>query len=150
MNGNPDLKPEDSHNFTLSAEYTHGNYSVTLSGYYNDIRNRITTGVPYYRTDDAIQLYLDYVNLRDYSVWGGELNLQARWPNGLSARVVYALTCEHIPADRDGNDVASQYIPARRHSLTARFGWEKILGFLRPERSAERPCAFGCAQCGIP
>lgn len=125
VNGNPDLKPEDSHNFTLSAEYTHGNYSVTLSGYYNDIRNRITTGVPYYRPDDATQLYLDYVNLRDYSVWGGELNLQARWANGLSARVVYALTCEHTPADRDGNEVASQYIPARRHSLTARFGWEK-------------------------
>ena len=125
VNGNPGLKPEDSHNLTLSAEYTRGNWAATLSGYYNSIRNRITTGVPYYRPGDATQLYLDYVNLRNYSVWGGEVNLQARWANGLSARIVYALTVEHSSADRQGNPVASQYIPARRHSLTARFAWEK-------------------------
>lgn len=125
VNGNPLLKPEESNNFNLSAEYTRGNYSATVSGYYNNIHNRITTGVPYYRPDDATQLYLDYVNLRDYSVWGAEVNLQARWSNGLSARVVYALTCEHSPSDRDGNAVASQYIPARRHSLTARVGWDR-------------------------
>lgn len=125
VNGNPDLKPEESHNLTLSAEYTHGNYSATLSAYYNNIRNRITTGVPYYRPDDATQLYLDYENLRKYSVWGGELNLRARWSNGLSASVVYALTYEHSPSDRNGNIIANQYIPARRHSVNVKIGWEK-------------------------
>lgn len=125
VNGNPNLKPEESHNITASAEYTRGNYSVTLSGYYNNIHNRITTGVPYYRPDDDTQLYLDYENLRNYSVWGGEANLQARWSNGLSARIVYALTCEHSPADRDGNTIANQYIPARRHSVTANVSWDK-------------------------
>lgn len=125
VNGNPNLKPEESNNFTFSAEYTHRNYSATVSAYYNYIHNRITTGVPYYRPDDATQLYLDYENLRNYSVWGAEVNLNARWSNGFSARLVYALTIEHSPSDSKGNVIANQYIPARRHSLTARFGWEK-------------------------
>lgn len=125
VNGNPNLKPEESHNLTVSAEYTHGNYSATISAYYNNIHNRITTGLPYYRPDDATQLYMDYTNLENYSVWGGEVNLNARWSNGLSARIVYALTYEHSPTDREGNTIANQYIPARRHSVTARCAWEK-------------------------
>lgn len=125
VNGNPALKPEESHNLTASVEYTHRNYSVTVSAYYNNIHNRITTGLPYYLPDDDRQLYLDYENLRNYSVWGGELNLNARWSNGLSARIVYALTYELSPSDRDGNTIANQYIPARRHSVTVRLGWEK-------------------------
>lgn len=125
VNGNPRLKPEESHNLTVSAEYIHGGYSATVSAYYNNIHNKITTGLPYYRPDDATQLYLDYANLRSYSVWGGEVNLNARWSNGLSARIVYALTNEHSPSDHEGNTIANQYIPARRHSVTARVGWEK-------------------------
>lgn len=58
-------------------------------------------------------------------MWGGEVNLNARWSNGLSAHLVYALTKEQTPADREGNIVANQYIPARQHSLTAKIGWEK-------------------------
>ena len=125
VNGNPSLKPEESHNLTASAEYTHGNYSATILAYYNKIHNKITTGLPYYRPDDATQLYMDYENLKNYSVWGGEVNLNARWTNGLSARIVYALTYEHSPSDQEGNTIANQYIPARRHSLTAKVGWEK-------------------------
>lgn len=125
VNGNPALKPESSHNFTVSADYARGNYNFTVSGYYNDIHNRISTGVPYYRPDDATQLYLDYVNLRHYTVAGGEVTLQGRWGNGLSARVSYAYTDEHLSQDKEGNDIANQYIPARKHSLTARGDWEK-------------------------
>lgn len=125
VNGNPALKPEESHNLTASVEYTHRNYSATVSAYYNNIHNKITTGLPYYLPDDDRQLYLNYENLRNYSVWGGELNLNARWPNGLSGRIVYALTYELSPSDRDGNTIANQYIPARRHSVTVRLGWEK-------------------------
>ncbi len=125
VNGNPALKPESSHNFTLSADYTRGNYSITLSGYFNDIHDRIATGVPYYRPDDATQLYLDYVNLRHYTVAGGEVTLQGHWSNGLSARLSYAYTDEHLSRDKQGNAIANQYIPARKHSLTARADWEK-------------------------
>lgn len=41
--GNPDLKPETSHNFSLSAEYMKGRYNLTVTGFYNVVDNRITT-----------------------------------------------------------------------------------------------------------
>lgn len=128
VNGNPNLKAESSHNFTLSADYTHGAYNITVSGYYNTIHNRISTGVPYYRPEDATQLYLDYVNLEHYSVLGSEIALRARWTNGLLAKISYAFTDEHLAKDRDGNTINNQYIPARKHSLTARLDWEKTFG----------------------
>lgn len=124
VSGNPALKPERSHNFNLSADYTHGNYNITVSGYYNLIHNKISTGTPYYRPDDATQLYLDYVNLSHYSVLGGEVALRARWNNGLSARITYAYTDEHLAKDRDDNTINNQYIPARKHSLTAGCDYE--------------------------
>ena len=41
--GNPDLKPESSHNFSLSAEYMKGRHNVTVTGFYNIVDDRITT-----------------------------------------------------------------------------------------------------------
>lgn len=124
VNGNPTLKAESSHNVTFSADYTHRNYNFTLSGYYNGIHNRISTGVPYYRADDPSQLYLDYVNFDRYNVFGGEAAVQARWTCGVSARLTYAYTHESVARDKNGHTAAGQYIPARAHSLTARCDWE--------------------------
>lgn len=124
INGNPDLKSEQSHNFHLSGEYAKGNYNVTLSGYYNRVNDKISTGVPHFKSGDIQQLYLDYVNLDGYSVYGGEAAVQAKWSNGLSARVSYAYTNEQLPRDGNGNEVNNQYIPARKHSLTTRVDWE--------------------------
>ena len=128
VNGNPDLKPESSHNINISADYTFRNYNVTVTGYFNSIHNRIATGVPYYGTDDPSQLYLDYINVRRYSVGGAEISLRARWTSGLSANLNYAFTDERTPRDRNGNKLNNQYLPARRHSMTARLDWEKSFG----------------------
>jgi len=125
VNGNPDLKAEVSHNFNVSADYTEGHYNITASAYYNHVENKLTTGIPHYAQVESKQLYLDYTNLDHYSVYGGDVTLQARWDNGLSARLSYAYTNERIPHDKDGNTVNSQYIPARHHSLTARMDWDK-------------------------
>lgn len=125
VNGNPALKPERSHSVNLSADYTRGRYNVTLSAYYNNVSDKISTGVPYYRPGDDRQLYLDYLNLRRYSVAGGEAAVQASCPCGLSARAAYAYTDETVAKDRSGNVAANQYMPARRHSLNARIDWDK-------------------------
>ena len=124
VKGTPGLKPETSHNINLSADYTHGPLNYTLSVYYNDIRNRISTGLPYALASDPDQLYLDYVNLRHYSVFGGEASVQGNWSNGLSACLTYAFVREFVPRDKDGNISNNQYIRARQHSLTARAGYE--------------------------
>lgn len=123
VKGNENLKPETSHNVTLSADYTHGPLNYTVSFYYNDIHNRISTGLPYALPNDPNQLYLDYVNLRHYSVMGGEATVQGKWSNGLSAMATYAYVKERVPKDKGGDVSNNQYIPARQHSLTARVGY---------------------------
>lgn len=125
IQGNPNLKSEVSHNFNASADYTTGNYNFTVATYYNDVQNKLATGIPHYLPGDDKQLYLDYVNLESYSVYGGEATVQARWDNGLSAKLSYAYTNERLPKDKDGNTINNQYIPARNHSLTARVDWDK-------------------------
>lgn len=125
IQGNEQLKSEVSHNFQASADYTRGQYNFTASVYYNDVRNKIATGVPHYLPTDYKQLYLDYVNFENYAVWGGEATVQARWSNGLSARMSYAYTDERLPKNKEGQAVNNQYIPARRHSLMAIVDWSK-------------------------
>lgn len=125
IRGNPDLKSELSHNFNASADYTTGHYNLTIAAYYNDVRNKLATGVPHYQSNDNKQLYLDYTNLENYAIYGGDVTVQARWDNGLSTRLSYAYTNERLPKDKEGHTINNQYIPARRHSLTARVDWDK-------------------------
>lgn len=125
VEGNPALKPEVSHNFNLSADYTHRHYNFTLAAYYNRIRDKIATGVPFYKNPSDRIPHLPYLNLDDYSVSGGEATAQARWPNGLTARLSYAYTHERLPKDKNSNAVNNQYIPARKHSMTGHIDWDR-------------------------
>lgn len=125
VEGNPALKPEVSHNFNLSADYTHRHYNFTLAAYYNRIRDKIATGAPFYKNLSDRIPHLPYLNLDDYSVSGGEATAQARWPNGLTARLSYAYTHERLPKDKNSNAVNNQYIPARKHSMTGHIDWDR-------------------------
>ena len=127
VQGNPTLKPEVSHNINASAEWTKGHYSLTGSAYYNRVSNKLATGLPYHKPGDTKQLYLDYMNLNNYSVYGAEATIQACWDGGWGARLSYAFTKEQLPKDGDGNTINNQYIPAREHTLTARLEWDKQL-----------------------
>ena len=117
VEGNPDLKAEMSHNYTVSAEYTKGHYNFTLSAYHNRVKNKLSTSAPYFKSKADKLPYLPYANLADYHVCGVEAGVQARWDNGLSARVTYAYTQEQLPKDKDGNTINNQYIPARAHAV---------------------------------
>lgn len=125
VEGNPALKPEVSHNFNLSADYTHRHYNFTLAAYYNRIRDKIATGAPFYKNPSDRIPHLPYLNLDDYSVSGGEATAQARWPNGLTARLSYAYTHERLPKGKNSNAVNNQYIPARKHSMTGHIDWDR-------------------------
>lgn len=124
IEGNPDLKSEVSQNFNVSAEYTRGHYNLSLSAYYNKVKDKLSTSAPYFKTAADKLPYLPYANLSDYDVWGGEAGIHARWDNGLSARLTYALTKEQLPKDKDGRTINNQYIPAREHSLNLRVDYE--------------------------
>lgn len=125
VEGNEHLKSEVSHNFNLSAEYTKGHYNYTASVYYNKVKNKLSTAAPYFKTAEDKLPYLPYSNLDDYSVCGGEVGAQAKWNNGLGARITYAYTKEQLAKDKDGNSINNQYIPAREHALNVRMDYDR-------------------------
>lgn len=125
VEGNEHLKSEVSHNFNLSAEYTKGHYNYTASIYYNKVKNKLSTAAPYFKTAEDKLPYLPYSNLDDYSVCGGEVGVQAKWNNGLGARITYAYTKEQLAKDKDGNSINNQYIPAREHALNVRMDYDR-------------------------
>lgn len=106
--GNENLKPETSHNLSLSAEYIRGRYSLTATGFYNLVDNRITTA--WNQSLGGMQ----YVNMADLKVAGAEANLAAKYPCGIGFRLSYVYTYEHI---RKGEPLTSS---TRPHTATAR------------------------------
>lgn len=106
--GNADLQPEESHNFSLSAEYTRGRYNLTVTGYYNLVENRITTAWSEARKG------MVYTNMAPLKVAGLDANASARYPCGLAFRLSYTYTHERI---RKGEPLTTQ---TRPHSATAR------------------------------
>ena len=124
VEGNENLKAEKSHNFTLSAEYSRANCSLAVSAYYNNVINKISTSAPYFKSIEDKLPYLPYTNLANYRVFGADVSMQARWQNGISARLSYAHTKERLPKDKDGNTINNQYIPARAHALNANVDYD--------------------------
>lgn len=118
IHGNPDLKAEKSHNFNLSAEYTYRNFYFTLAGNYNVVANRISTSGIRYTSDNTP--YIDYLNIKKLRVYGLDVTVRGVWQCGLSASLSYNFTREESRGSS-----ASQYCPARPHSLNARLQWSK-------------------------
>ena len=127
VEGNPSLKPEVSHNFNISAEYTRNPYNLTVCAYYNRVDDKIAAGAPYFATPSDRLPRLPYINLAGYSALGAEATAQARWKCGLSARISYAFTHEQLPKNKQGAQVNNQYIPARKHSVVVHTDWDKNL-----------------------
>jgi len=122
--GNPDLKPEKSHNFNISAEHSGliyglfgGSYNVTLSGYYNYYNHRITT------TDfpgDALhEEGAIYCNEDGIRVTGIDANARYRAFCGLGASISY----NHLHVC--GRKLDSQFSQPRPHSVTWRIDYDR-------------------------
>lgn len=111
--GNPDLKPESSHNFSLSAEYMKKNHNLTVTGFYNIIDNRITTA-----WNQALGGQV-YTNMSRLQVAGVDANASGKYRCGISWRLSYAYTYEHI---KKGEPMLSA---TRPHTATARIAYDK-------------------------
>ena len=114
--GNSDLKPESSHNFSLSAEYLKKNYNLTVTGFYNLVDNRITTAWNPNRGEKGGMVY---TNIAKLNIAGVEANASARYSCGVATRISYAYTHEHI---KKGQPLLST---TRPHTLTARVEYGK-------------------------
>ena len=107
--GNPDLVPEKSQNVSLSAEYSRGNFSASVIGYYNNIRDKIST-VWNNAADTSF-----YTNIGRAEVWGIDANVSVRLPYGFGITASYAYVHDYQPLDGVNTSTA------RPHSATIRF-----------------------------
>ena len=123
--GNPDLKPEKSHNFNLALERNGqvrvgilaGSYSLTLSGYYNYYDSRITT-TDFPATADMEEGAV-YTNEDGVKVMGIDFNARYRTLFGLGASASYNYL--HV----GGRSVDSQFTQPRPHSATWRLDYDR-------------------------
>lgn len=114
--GNKDLKPETSHNFQLSAEFTKGRYNATVTSFYNFVDNRITSVWNQ-------ELYgMLYSNIREMKISGIEANASVKYPWGLGARVSYCYTHEKL---KKGDSYQSYTSSSRPHTATLRVDYGK-------------------------
>lgn len=104
--GNKDLKSENSHNLSLSAEYLHNRYSITFSGYYNIVNNRIST------VWNKSLNGMVYTNTEKANIIGADATLGYRWPINLGIKLSYAYSHEW-----NANDIANTST-TRPHSAT--------------------------------
>jgi outer membrane receptor for ferrienterochelin and colicins len=127
VEGNAQLRPETSHNLNASAEWTKGRYNITATVYHNSVANKLSTGLPHSKTGNSEQLFLEYLNLDNFTVYGAEATFHVRWDKHFGTRMSYAYTKESIAKDESGLTVNSQYLPARQHTLTTRIDWQHQL-----------------------
>ena len=106
--GNPDLLSEVSHNFTLSTEYFKKYFNVTVSGYFNMVRNGITT------VWNQELNSMRYANEAPSNIAGADVTFSMHLPCGFGTRLAYTFSHEYTV---DGSPSMST---ARPHSLTAR------------------------------
>ena len=123
--GNPNLKPEHSHNFNVALErngyvgrtFLSGSYSMTIAGYYNYYDSCITTtdfpGTPD-KEEGAI-----YTNEDGVKVMGIDANLRYKTQIGLGASLNYNYL--HMA----GRKIDSQFSQPRPHSATWRIDYDK-------------------------
>ena len=111
--GNPDLRPETSHNFQLSAEYTRRLLNVSIGGFCNLVDDRITTA-----WSQALKGQL-YTNTGRVNIAGIEANASWRHNCGAGVRASYIFTREHV---RKGEPYTSS---TRPHTATLRLDYEK-------------------------
>lgn len=81
--GNPDLKPQSSNYFSLSGEYTKNRLSISVTGYYNKVKDMIAlVTIPNYQAPDEYITQYDpvktrqYQNIEDAKTMGVDVNLR--------------------------------------------------------------------------
>ncbi len=122
--GNPDLKPEKSHNFNVALEHAgrvkgnnffSGQYSANVMGYYNIYENRITTD----DYDDGNEKSSSrYTNEAGVNVMGIDASAQYRTDMGLGLKFNYNYV--HMT----GRTVDSQFSQPRPSSATWRIDYD--------------------------
>lgn len=90
IKGNENLKPETSHQFTLSTEYQHGIWYASASAYYNRFLDKI--GQQWQMNEAIGREDLVYINANDARTFGAEAIFKVNLECGFSAQLIYSYT----------------------------------------------------------
>lgn len=112
IKGDPNLKPEISDNFSLSAEYTRDRVNFSVIGYYNQINDKIAT------IYNAKRDTSHYTNIDKSRLAGLDANLAVKCPYGFTIKAAYAYVHEDLK--QNGVNVSS----TRPHSATLGVNYE--------------------------
>lgn len=121
--GNPDLDPEKSNYYSLNAEYIHRFFSVSVTGYINNVKDLIelasiddASSLPNYDPDYTYKLYS---NVEKAKVKGVDVSLNCKPGHGLSFMAAY----NYVSAKDDATGVT---LPRTiRHSGNFAANWFK-------------------------
>lgn len=117
--GNEDLKPETSHQGTLSAEVTKGVFNGSVSGYYTKYKDEIALGLTENGEDQQ------YHNIEDGTKSGVDVMAQFRFGFGLTLQGAY--TYVNANEKTDGRNTST----ARPHSLTFGANYSRKVGAVK-------------------
>lgn len=136
--GNTSLRPETSNYFSLGPEYHGRNFSLSLTGSHNRVRNMIALVAvpipPEYTSDEGTEYdgAMQYVNMEDARLTGVEVTFSWRPGAGFSLGGGYSYL--HTTAnlvDAEASDQAGHTIIERRpvdgtakHRANLRLGWK--------------------------
>lgn len=123
--GNPNLKPEKSHNFNMAIERSHsvtngiwaGSYNLTMSGYYSYYANRISLAE--YPSNNSNETGFIYANEDHVQVIGADINLRYKFVSGLETFGSFSWL------KTIGQSIDSPFTQPRPYSATWRIGYEK-------------------------
>ena len=93
--GNKDLKPQKSNYYSASVEYHASNLQITVTGFYNRIKNMIAlTEVPTSAEDrlDEIEASMQHKNLSKARSFGGDISLTYQILSSLAIGGGYSYT----------------------------------------------------------
>lgn len=114
IHGNPDLKPEISDNFSLSAEYTRDRVNLSVVGSYYHISDKITS------IFSAAKDTSYYTNVDKSKLAGVDVNLAVKCPYGFTVKTAYSYVYEDMK--QKGVNVSS----TRPHSATLGINYELL------------------------
>jgi outer membrane receptor for ferrienterochelin and colicins len=125
--GNEALKPETSHHFSLSSEYTKGIFNASVSAYYNRFSDKITTTGS--QNEEKKRYEMMYVNANKARTTGIDATAQLRFKSGLNLRGSYAYVNDH--KNVEGYNTSN----VRPHSVTCNVGYSRTIGKVHPSLS---------------
>ena len=130
--GNPNLKPQESNYYALNIEYIQPKLKLSLTGYYNRIRNLISlqsTSTSYNDIQLLVEETMHYVNLAKARSFGVDATLEVKPYKDFKLGASYSYLKAHAQRtdDEDAEDYM-KFVPmdgTSRHNLSINTSWER-------------------------